>query len=155
MSTIADKNVAAAAAKGPRIGARWRASRLRVRDVMASTTFYEVHFGMKKLGREGEVVTLATVPSSQKDTPVADLFALRHDPPAWLVLLELEQPAEEHPLTVVDAAGRKQAFASGNGDALVADGSHKSPRGFGHIAFNVDDVYAVSEELEKAGVPCE
>ena len=152
MSTIAAKHVAAATAKG----ARWRATRLRVKSLKSSTNFYQTNFGMKLLGKESErVATLATIPAAHKSIPVADLFAMRYDPPAWLVLLELEEPekAAKLPLVVDDAAARKQAFASGNGDALVGGQGEKTPRGFGHIAFNVDDVYAVSEELEKAGVP--
>ena len=44
--------------------------------------------------------------------------------------------------TLKDHAGRPQFYHNGNSD----------PRGFGHIAFNVADVYKASEKLEAGGV---
>lgn len=37
-------------------------------------------------------------------------------------------------------------------DSFAYHNGNTDPRGFGHIAFNVDDVYAVCAELESQGV---
>jgi catechol 2,3-dioxygenase-like lactoylglutathione lyase family enzyme len=60
-----------------------------------------------------------------------------------LVWLEGSESLSGAALPVRDHVGRSQLFANGNAE----------PRGFGHVAFNVPDVYALCAALEAQGVP--
>jgi len=131
---------------------------LRIRDPAVSLPFYERHFGMRLI--------------HQSDFPEAGVSHY---------YLELPREGQAQPATVPSAESERYLWAaSGAGLELLhvhgteADESfagywsgnqgqdlpRSSPlymeggpvRGFGHIAFNVDDVYAFSDWLESAGV---
>mmetsp|Transcript_11786 Transcript_11786/g.33949 ORF Transcript_11786/g.33949 Transcript_11786/m.33949 type:complete len:359 (+) Transcript_11786:32-1108(+) len=144
------------------IGRKYNASlqqcMLRIKDPAVSVPFYEKHFGMKLVHKydfpqfkfslyflerpkNGQVLP-EVVPSAESEkylwTMEGCTLELTHN-----------HGTESDP----DFKG----YWSGNSGRDLAETSplymKDGPiRGFGHIAFNVDDVYKVSEELEKNGV---
>eukprot|EP01006_Ploeotia_vitrea_P044070 TRINITY_DN66802_c1_g1_i1.p1 TRINITY_DN66802_c1_g1~~TRINITY_DN66802_c1_g1_i1.p1 ORF type:complete len:341 (+),score=187.82 TRINITY_DN66802_c1_g1_i1:120-1142(+) len=123
--------------------ASWQQTMLRVRDPEVSVAFYEKHFGFTLVDKydfpemEFALYFLATLPNGEK-VPGAPGSQEAHD---WLwntqhVVLELTH-------NYGTEKEEKTPYVSGNEEPY---------RGFGHIAVNVDDVYAVSAELEKNGV---
>eukprot|EP00514_Thraustochytrium_sp_LLF1b_P013683 CAMPEP_0184549204 /NCGR_PEP_ID=MMETSP0199_2-20130426/8409_1 /TAXON_ID=1112570 /ORGANISM="Thraustochytrium sp., Strain LLF1b" /LENGTH=368 /DNA_ID=CAMNT_0026943909 /DNA_START=112 /DNA_END=1218 /DNA_ORIENTATION=+ len=137
----------------------WQQSMLRIRDPKVSIPFYEKHFGMTLVNSytfgsdkgNFSLYFLATVPEKEKaDLPKPNtkeahemVFNARHG--AHFLELTHNHGSEDLPqeeLPTRDFAGRPQLHTSGNDD----------PRGFGHIAFNVQDVYAASADLEASGV---
>ncbi|GBG30242.1 Lactoylglutathione lyase [Hondaea fermentalgiana] len=136
----------------------WQHSMLRVRDPKASVEFYKEHFGCTLVNEmhfeeaKFSLYFLATLPKDLQDkaptpgTPEAHKFLW--DSCKGLAFIELThnhgtEDKPESELEQRDHADRPQLYHNGNTD----------PVGFGHIAFNVKDVYATSEELEKNGVP--
>ena len=125
---------------------------LRVKDPKASVAFYTEHFGMTLVQTydfdDFSLYFLATLKDGEKvpgppGSPEAHDFLWNGRHGASFLELTHNHGTEKDPAqwTLTDHAGRPQYYHNGNTD----------PRGFGHIAFNVLDVYAASEELEAAG----
>ena len=130
----------------------WQQTMLRVKDPQASVQFYTENFGMALANvykfddfslyflcslREGDPAP----PEAGSDAAHEYVFNARHGQ-AFLELTHNHgTEKEDAPRPLKDHAGREQVYHNGNSD----------PRGFGHVAFNVDDVYARSKELEEKG----
>jgi lactoylglutathione lyase len=138
---------------------QWQQTMLRIKDPVASLAFYKEHFGMTLCQEihfgEGQgdfsLYFLTTINSNEEPPPApgtSEAHSFLWDAKNGRAFLELThnhgtEKLSEDQMTVTDTAGRKQVYHHGN----------TTPRGFGHIAFNALDVYAVSEKLEAAGVP--
>ena len=138
---------------------QWQQSMLRVKDPAASLAFYQNIFGMTlcqeyHFGPEQgdfSLYFLTTMKTNdpappKPGTPEAHSFCW--DASNGRNFLELThnhgtENLTEEEMSLTDHAGRKQVYHHGN----------TNPRGFGHIAFNMIDVYAQSTKLEAAGVP--
>ena len=142
---------------GRRNNASFHQTMLRIKDPKVSVPFYERHFGMKLVHqydfpqwkfslyflerpRDSDVGSLA--PPGTKESE-AYLWSMRG------ATLEL---THNHGSEADDGWS---AWSGNSGSDLPTD----SPlyregvvRGFGHVAFNVEDVYATSAALEAAGV---
>lgn len=116
---------------------------IRVKDPAKSVAFYRDHFGMQLVSEKHfpsakfSLYFMATIPAGV--TPPKDP---KLDGSEWMknwdgCVLEL---THNHG-TETDA------------DFSYWNGNGPTKKGFGHIGFLVDDVYAHSEMLEKAGVP--
>jgi lactoylglutathione lyase len=132
------------------IGGKWRPfwqqTMLRIKSPKVSVPFYETHFGMKLVDEyhfptmNFSIYFLATLPP----TEVAKLSGIQpgseeaHD-----YLWNMKYATIE--LTHNHGTENQDDYSTNNGNV-------EPHRGFGHIAFNTDDVYKVSEELEAAGV---
>jgi lactoylglutathione lyase len=148
---------AAAASQFAALRPAWQRCVLRARDGPASVRWYERHFGMTLLAHERSAsrehrFVLATLPRSEQAAVAAPesrsaaqaAASPRHGQSQLeLVWLEGTEALSDSALPVRDHVGRSQLFANGNAE----------PRGFGHVAFNVPDVYALCAELEAQGVP--
>ncbi|GBG30243.1 Lactoylglutathione lyase [Hondaea fermentalgiana] len=136
----------------------WQHAMLRVRDPKVSVDFYKKHFGCELIQEyhfsdaKFSLYFLATLPESEKANlpPVGSAEAHKYlwDSRKGLSYIELThnhgtEDIPESELDQRDHVGRPQLHHAGNTD----------PVGFGHIAFNVKDVYAASEKLESNGVP--
>eukprot|EP01065_Artemidia_motanka_P038171 TRINITY_DN47028_c0_g1_i1.p1 TRINITY_DN47028_c0_g1~~TRINITY_DN47028_c0_g1_i1.p1 ORF type:complete len:386 (+),score=114.64 TRINITY_DN47028_c0_g1_i1:80-1159(+) len=141
-----------------RIGAhnpRFQQTMLRIKDPKVSVPFYQQHFGMKvvhkadfpqwkfsvyflEVPREGQAVPEPGTVESEK-------YALGSMMGTTLELTHNHGTEEDADFSVWN--GNTGADASG--DLQRAEPKF---RGFGHIAFNVDDVYKSCSELEAAGV---
>lgn len=133
--------------------ARFQQIMLRIKDPKVSVPFYEKHFGMK-------LVHTYDFPQWKFSIYFLELQPQGFTSPAqgeeseqyiWNMqgtVLELtHNHGSENDDNFSVWNGNTGADASG---ALHAD--EPKARGFGHIAFNTDDVYTASEELEKNGV---
>ena len=133
----------------------WHHTVLRVKDAAASLAYYTENFNMSLINEEHTSTTtmyyLATLPSAERAALAApgtpEAHAALWNPRAGFATLGLEHThgtetlsGEDLPLR--DHAGRPQLYHNSNA----------APRGFGHIAFNTDDVYSASTDLEAKGV---
>lgn len=135
----------------------WQQTMIRIKDPEASLEFYQNHFGMTLCDvlhfGEGKgdfsLYFLTTVKSGEPAPPTPGTKEAHEY--VWnarngRAFLELTHnhgtEKEDFPKTLTDHAGRPQVYHNGN----------SAPRGFGHIAFNTLDVYAVSAKLESNGV---
>jgi len=138
--------------------ARFQQTMLRIKDPKVSVPFYEKHFGCKLVHRmdfpqwkftvyfleklrDGQVVPECTM---EKSTLENEQY-----------LFNMNGATIE--LTHNHGSETDDNFKVWNGNTGAdADGELKADepktRGFGHIAFNCDDVYAACEKLEKDGV---
>eukprot|EP00516_Mucochytrium_quahogii_P005747 CAMPEP_0203763452 /NCGR_PEP_ID=MMETSP0098-20131031/16204_1 /ASSEMBLY_ACC=CAM_ASM_000208 /TAXON_ID=96639 /ORGANISM=" , Strain NY0313808BC1" /LENGTH=352 /DNA_ID=CAMNT_0050658287 /DNA_START=695 /DNA_END=1750 /DNA_ORIENTATION=+ len=139
---------------------QWQHGGVRVKDPKASLDFYRDNFGMTLVDEshfgEGKgdfsLYFLATVTESEKatlpkcGTEEAHKFVLNCRKGLCFLQLTHNHGTEnlkDEDLTVRDFADRPQLYGSGN----------KEPRGFGHFAFNTNDIEASCAELEASGVP--
>lgn len=130
---------------------------LRVKDPKVSVKFYTENFGMKLINeyhfgenqgnfslyfltslKEGEPGPMGGVGSKEAH----DYIWNCRKGQSFLELTH-NHGTEDQEGDLTDHALRKQVYHNGNSD----------PRGFGHIAFDTDDVYAASEKLIAKGVP--
>lgn len=144
------------------IGRRYNASlqqcMLRIRDPKVSVPFYEQHFGMKLVHRydfpafkfslyflerprEGQALP-AAVPSAESEKYLWTM-------PGCTLELTHNHGSESDPDFKGYWSGNSGSDVDADSPLFIKDGP---TRGFGHFAFNVDDVYATSAELEKNGV---
>ena len=150
-SPFASTLVAALQAQKP----AWHSTTLRVKDAAASLAFYTTNFNMSLVNEyhcESEsYYFLATLPAAERAAlpapGTADAHSALWNPRAGFGTLGLAhvhgtEAMAGSDLPLVDHAGRPQLYHNANSD----------PRGFGHIAFNTDDVFSASEDLEAAGV---
>jgi lactoylglutathione lyase len=133
--------------------ASFQQTMIRIKDPAVSVPFYENHFGMKLVHRYDfnqwgfSVYFLET----QRASFTNPTFGADSEQYLW------SMPGTTLELTHNHGSENNDDFSVWNGNT-GGDGSGdlkaESPafRGFGHIAFNVDDVYAACEELEKNGV---
>jgi len=133
---------------------RFQQTMLRIKDPKVSLPFYEKHFGMKLVHWYDfpqwtfSVYFLELQPegfsSPEPGTPESEVY-----------LNNMKGTTIE--LTHNHGSENDDSFVAWNGNT-GADGSganHAAEpkyRGFGHIAFNTDDVYKSSDKLEAAGV---
>ena len=138
---------------------QWQQTMLRIKDPAASLAFYQENFGLTLCQEihfgEGQgnfsLYFLTTINSNEEPPPAPgtpEAHSFLWDSRNGRTFLELThnhgtENLSVDEMTVTDHAGRPQVYHHGN----------SAPRGFGHIAFNTLDVYAVSEKLEAAGVP--
>lgn len=136
---------------------QWHSTCLRVADSDASVAFYTKNFGMVLAAREKSdthrICYLVTPHHKERDQWLSrnvdspEALKAVHNARRGLFFLKLvhtigtESP--DYVRTQVDHVGRPQVYASGNADGV---------RGFGHIAFNCNDIVVASEKLEKNGV---
>jgi len=141
-----------------RLNPSWQQTMLRIRDPKISISYYESNFGMVLINRyhfeptQGDfsVYFLASVPEKEKKslpvagTPEAHKFLWGTSRKGFCTLELTHNHGTElsADLPLKDYAGRSQLYHDGN----------STPRGFGHIAFNVDDVYGACAKLEANGV---
>lgn len=126
---------------------------IRIKDPKVSVPFYETHFGMKLVHTyhfpqwQFSVYFL----ESQRASFTNPTFGPESEEYLWSMKGTTLELTHNHGSENDD----KCSFWNGNtgGDAS-GDLKAATPafRGFGHIAFNTDDVYAACEELEKNGV---
>lgn len=140
---------------GARSCARFQQTMLRIKDPLVSIPFYQNHFGMQLVHRYDFPqwkFSLYFLERTRDDVRLQTPGTLESEKYLWTMqgtTLELthNHGSEDDP------------------DFKVWSGNHgcdlptESPlyregvvRGFGHIAFNVEDVYATSASLESAGV---
>jgi len=143
---------------GKKYNANFQQCMLRVKDPSVSVPFYEQHFGMKLVHkydfpqfkfslyflerpREGQALP-GSVPSAESEkylwTMQGTTLELTHN-----------HGTESDPDFKGYWSGNQGKDLPESSPLYLKDGP---VRGFGHVAFNVDDVYATSEALEKAGV---
>jgi lactoylglutathione lyase len=150
-SPFASTLVAALQAQKP----AWHNTMLRVKDAAASVAYYTANFNMSVIKEyhcaSESFYFLATVPTAERAGLPAPGSAEAHsalwNPRPGFCTLGLAhvhgtEALSGSALPLVDHAGRPQLYTNGN----------SSPRGFGHIAFNTDDVFSASEDLEAAGI---
>eukprot|EP01137_Pigoraptor_chileana_P022063 Opistho-2@86534 len=117
-------------------GFRFHHTMLRVKDPVKSLDFYTRHMGMKLVG--------------QRDFPDMkfSLYFLAHTNetcPEGIDVFEWLFSRDIHHLELTHNHGTESdnsTYHNGNSD----------PRGFGHIAFRVEDLYKACDALEKDGV---
>jgi len=143
---------------GKKYNASFQQTMLRIRDPKVSVPFYEQHFGMKLVHKydfppfkfslyflerpkDGQELP-ATVPSAESEKYLWSM-------PGTTIELTHNWGTESDPNFKGYWSGNSGKDADKNGPLFIDNGP---VRGFGHIAFNVEDVYATSEALEKAGV---
>jgi lactoylglutathione lyase len=121
----------------------WQQTMLRIKDPKVSVPFYEKHFGMKQIDEfhfeelKFSLYFLATLPQEE------------------LAKLEGVKPGSEEAhnyLWNMKYTTIELTHNHGDDDFQANNGNVEPNRGFGHIAFNTEDVYKVSEELEANGV---
>eukprot|EP01012_Entosiphon_sulcatum_P063535 TRINITY_DN9112_c0_g2_i1.p1 TRINITY_DN9112_c0_g2~~TRINITY_DN9112_c0_g2_i1.p1 ORF type:complete len:346 (+),score=62.46 TRINITY_DN9112_c0_g2_i1:21-1058(+) len=119
----------------------WQQTMYRIKDPKLTLPFYQNHFGMTLVDEyhfeDFSLYFLTSIPEGEvyphkPGTPEAHQF-----------LWNMKGTTLE--LTHNHGTENQADFKYNNGNV-------EPNRGFGHIAFNTDDVYAASEELEKAGV---
>eukprot|EP00164_Ancoracysta_twista_P002349 GFYU01003104.1.p1 GENE.GFYU01003104.1~~GFYU01003104.1.p1 ORF type:complete len:324 (+),score=88.97 GFYU01003104.1:47-1018(+) len=122
----------------------WQQTMLRVRDGQKSSAFYQKHFGMTLIDTydfpeyKFSLFFLTTLPEGEQYTltPGTDeAHAYLWNYKGTTLELTWNYGTESDP--------EFKGYSNGN---------EEPHRGFGHIAFNTDDVYAVSAELEQAGL---
>jgi lactoylglutathione lyase len=153
--------MAAVAGASVPIGSKYRAnfqqSMLRIKDPAVSVPFYERHFGMKLvhkydfpefkfslyfLERPREDQTIPeNVPSDESEKYLWTM-------PGCTLELTHNHGSELDPEFQVWSGNHGKDLPESS-PLYVKDGP---VRGFGHIAFNLEDVYATSAALEEAGV---
>lgn len=127
----------------------WHHTKLRIKDPKVSVPFYERHFGMRLVDEQHfaehsfSVYLLASFEESGSD---AELVA------------SLPKPGTEEAHKLVWSSDRFHLMLTHNhgvekqDDYKLCNGNVAPHRGFGHIAFNTADVYAVCDELLADGV---
>jgi lactoylglutathione lyase len=138
--------------------ARFQQTMLRIKDPKVSVPFYEKHFGMKlvhwidfpqwkftvyflEIIRKGQVVP----PCSLEKTTVENERYLNTMNGATVELTHNHGTELDPNFKVWNGNTGKDGDGPNHAEEPAA-------RGFGHIAFNCDDVYAACEILEKDGV---
>jgi len=138
--------------------ARFQQTMLRIKDPKVSVPFYEKHFGMKLIHwidfpqwkftvyflerpREGQVV-----PSCSMDKTTVENERYLNTMSGTTIELTHNHGTE---LDADYKAWNGNTGKDGDGPNFAEE---PAARGFGHIAFNCDDVYAACEILEKNGV---
>ncbi|CAN0074780.1 unnamed protein product [Discosporangium mesarthrocarpum] len=127
---------------GNLFGCKWHRSMIRVKDPIASVKYYEELYGMHlvdffhfpELSRSNYY--LASLRKGE-DWPIAG------SEEAHKRLFNMDRSCIELQHTHGAEADKDLKYSSGN---------EEPNRGFGHLAFLTDNVYAASEALEKAGV---
>jgi len=113
----------------------WNMTAIRIKDPEISVPFYKDHFNMRVI----RIVPLNFL-----------------QPPRCNYILETSVSEEEakkqswenkYTLNLVHYSGDEK-----NDELIMNNGNQKPYRGFGHIAFNCDDVYKSCDTLEKNGV---
>merc|ERR1711865_369188 len=138
--------------------ARFQQTMLRVKDPAVSVPFYKEHFGMSLVHRidspqwKFSVFFLETQRDDAKfeiayDGASVESEAYLNHMDGCTVELTWNHGTETGEIPFTAWNGNTGADASG---ALHAE--QPATRGFGHIAFNVDDVYATCAALEEAKV---
>jgi len=129
---------------GPKIAnAFWQQTMLRIKDPKVSVKFYKEMFGMTLVDEyhfeemKFSLYFLATLPKEEVEKVNAFKPGTKE---AHQYLWNMKHTTLELTHNHGD-----DTFQANNGNV-------EPYRGFGHIAFNTDDVYKVSEELEAAGV---
>jgi len=144
------------------IGKKYNASlqqcMLRIKDPKVSVPFYEKNFGMKLVHKydfpafkfslyfmerpKDEQVLPAVVPSEESEKYLWTM-------PGCTLELTHNWGTESDPEFKGYWSGNHGSDLPETSPLYMKDGP---VRGFGHVAFNVDDVYKTSEELERNGV---
>jgi len=123
--------------------ASWQQTMLRIKDPKKTIPFYQEHFGFTLIDKYDfpeanfSLYFLATLPEGEK------IPGEPGTPEAHKYLWNFKGTCLE--LTHNYGTENDESFKYNNGNV-------EPNRGFGHIAVFTDDVYAVCEELEKAGV---
>jgi lactoylglutathione lyase len=139
--------------------ARFQQTMLRIKDPKVSIPFYEKHFGMKLIHwicfpQWTFTVYFLELPREGQTVPSCSLEKTGIENEKYLNTMS----GTTIELTHNHGAEMDDNFKVWNGntgrDADPGPNYAEEPaaRGFGHIAFNCDDVYAASEMLEKNGV---
>lgn len=122
----------------------WQQTMLRIKDPLVTVPFYESHFGFQMIHKydfpqwKFSLYFMAILPEGvtapAPNTQESEAF-----------LWNLPKGISTLELTHNHGSENDASFA-------VNNGNEEPHRGFGHIAVMTPDVYAVSEELEAAGV---
>lgn len=148
---------------GSKYNAVFQQTMLRIRDPKVSLPFYEKHFGMRLVHKYDfpqwkfslyflERPTFPapagfTEAAAAPGTPASEKYLWDMRGPVTLELTHNHGSEDDANFTV---------WSGNSGKDLPKDSplywENGPTRGFGHIAFNVDDVYAFSAALEKEGV---
>eukprot|EP00927_Polykrikos_kofoidii_P051441 TRINITY_DN45240_c0_g1_i1.p1 TRINITY_DN45240_c0_g1~~TRINITY_DN45240_c0_g1_i1.p1 ORF type:complete len:369 (-),score=63.04 TRINITY_DN45240_c0_g1_i1:230-1336(-) len=144
------------------IGVKYRASfqqcMLRIKDPAVSIPFYQKHFGMKLVHKydfleyKFSLYFLERPRDNQvvpKDVPSEASEKYLWTMPGCTLELTHNHGTEVDPEFGGYWSGNQGRDLPEDSPLFLRDGP---VRGFGHIAFNVDDVYATSSSLEAAGV---
>ncbi|CAJ1386975.1 unnamed protein product [Effrenium voratum] len=139
--------------------ARFQQTMLRIKDPKVSVPFYEKHFGMKlvhwiEFPQWKFTVYFLERPRDGQKVPECTLqkTSVENERYLWTMSGSTLELTHNH------GAESDASFKVWNGntgrDAGEGPNFAEEPaaRGFGHIAFNCDDVYAASAKLEQAGV---
>jgi len=143
---------------GKKYNASFQQTMLRIKDPAVSVPFYENNFGMKLVHkydfpqfkfslyfmerpRDDQRIP-ETVPSAESEKYLWNM-------PGCTIELTHNHGTESDPEFKGYWSGNQGKDVSEDSPLFMKDGP---VRGFGHIAFNVDDVYATCEVLEKSGV---
>ncbi|KAL7461169.1 hypothetical protein ACHAXS_003474 [Conticribra weissflogii] len=122
----------------------WQQTMLRIKDPAKTIPFYTEHFGMTVIDTldfpqyKFKIFFLSTLPEGESYT-----------------LTPGTQEAHDYMWTIEGTALELTYNYGTEEDSENFKGYHPGNQdkdGFGHIAFNTDDVYAACEKLEKAGV---
>ncbi len=151
---------------GRRYNAVWQQTMLRIKDPKISVPFYEKYFGMELVHQydfpQWKFSLFFLEKRHPKDSPVGPHGGAGSGPPTTKAsekyLWDMNGPVTLE-LTHNHGSETDTNFKVWSGNS-GSDLPPESPfflesgpvRGFGHIAFNVDDVYAFSEKLEQEGV---
>lgn len=133
--------------------ARFQQTMLRIKDPKVSIPFYEKHFGMKLIHKydfpqwKFSVYFLERTKDDFKP-PEMGLESEKYLNNMTGTTLEL---THNHGTEIDDNFSVWSGNTGGDADGALKAENPKF-RGFGHIAFNTDDVYASCEQLEKDGV---
>mmetsp|Transcript_123021 Transcript_123021/g.359086 ORF Transcript_123021/g.359086 Transcript_123021/m.359086 type:complete len:359 (-) Transcript_123021:52-1128(-) len=138
--------------------ARFQQTMLRIKDPNVSVPFYQKFFGMKlvhwiRFDEFGFTVYFLERQREGQASPECTLEKTSLECERYLFTMD----GSTMELTHNHGAEMDDSFKVWNGNTgKDGDGPNyaeePAARGFGHIAFNVDDVYKTSEELEAAGV---
>ncbi|CAM9360092.1 unnamed protein product, partial [Choristocarpus tenellus] len=123
-------------------GCRWHRSMIRVKDPSASLRYYEENYGMQlvdfyhlpALGRSNYYVASLREGDTWPTPGTAEAHKLLFDMKYSCIELQHTHGVEKDP------------------DLRYSSGNDEPKRGFGHLAFLTDDVYAASAILENARV---
>jgi len=144
------------------IGRKFNASlqqcMLRIKDPKVSVPFYEKHFGMKlvhKYDFPGMKFSLYFLERPQINQKLpAEVPSASSEQYLWTMQGTVLELTHNH--GTEDDPNFKGMWSGNTGKDLPESSplyrKDEPNRGFGHIAFNVDDVYAFSADLESAGV---
>lgn len=143
---------------GKKYNASLQQAMLRIKDPSVSVPFYEKHFGMKLVHRydfpafKFSLYFLEKLRDGQpapESVPSAESEKYLWTMKGCCLELTHNHGTESDPDFKGYWSGNHGKDVPESSPLYMKDGPN---RGFGHIAFNVDDVYATSAELEKNGV---